>query len=243
MPALNEIIKQLEAAGNEANRKGMKRYGIAVDKAFGVPLPFLRNMAKEYKKNHNLALQLWKTGFHEARMLATLVDDPAKVTEAQMDQWVHEFDSWDVCDQCCSNLFDKTPFAVEKIYEWTDSEHEYVRRAGFVMIACLAVHDKKRSDASFIKFLPLIIEHSTDPRNFVRKAVNWALRQIGKRNLALYAEALQLSKALMNSDNRTARWIGSNAHRELMGQTAINRMKRNQLNLEIRKVIRNKKKK
>jgi 3-methyladenine DNA glycosylase AlkD len=187
MPALNDIIKQLQAVGSEANRKGMQRYGIAVDKAFGVPLPFLRNLAKEYRPNHNLAVQLWRSGFHEARMLASMVDDPAKVTESQMEEWVHEFNSWDVCDQCCSNLFDKTPFALQKIYEWTDNEHEFVRRAGFVLIACLAVHDKKREDTSFKELLPLIIEHSTDPRNFVRKAVNWALRQIGKRNLALYA--------------------------------------------------------
>ena len=243
MNALNEIIKLLESAGSESNRKGMQHYGIATDKALGVPLPFIRKLSIEYRMNHNLALQLWETGIHEARMLATMVDDPAKVTKTQMDEWVRDFNSWDICDQCCSNLFDKTPFAVDKIYEWTDSEHEFVRRAGFVMIACLAVHDKKRNDASFREFLPLIIQHATDPRNFVRKAVNWALRQIGKRNLALYAEALQLSKAMMNSDDRTARWIGSNAHRELMGQTAINRMKRNQLNKEIRNVIRNKKKK
>jgi 3-methyladenine DNA glycosylase AlkD len=166
-------------------------------------------------------------------MLATLVDDPAKVSEEQMEQWVNDFNSWDICDQCCSNLFDKTSYALKKINEWTEHKEEFVKRAGFVLMACIAVHDKTLEDATFRNFFPIIVKHSNDKRNFVRKAVNWALRQIGKRNLVLYNEALKVSQALMNSDNKTARWIGSDAYRELMSETAINRMKRSQLQIEI----------
>lgn len=235
MPMLNDIIKQLRASGSEANREGMARFGITADKALGVPLPYLRQLAKAHQKDHNLALQLWEAGIHETLLLATMVDDPAQVTNEQMEQWVSEFDSWDVCDQCCSNLFDKTPYALQKISEWTKREEEYVCRAGFVLMACLAVHDREAKDEVFEKFLPLIIQYSSDSRNFVRKAVNWALRQIGKRNQALYDQALKVSENLMNSENKTARWIGSDAYRELIGQTAISRMKRSQEKFDNRK--------
>jgi 3-methyladenine DNA glycosylase AlkD len=228
MSKLENIIKQLESAGSEANRIGMQRYGIAVDKAFGVPLPYIRTMAKAYKHDHELALQLWEAGIHETRMLATMVDDPAKISSEQMERWVMDFDSWDICDQCCSNFFGYSRFALQKIEEWTVREEEFVKRAGFVLIACLAVHDKQLDDGVFISFLPMIAEQSTDSRNFVRKAVNWALRQIGKRNYPLYMEALTMSGILIVSENKTARWIGQDAHRELLGETAINRMKRNQ---------------
>jgi 3-methyladenine DNA glycosylase AlkD len=232
MSELNEIITLLKSHASEANREGMKRYGINTDNALGIPLPFLRNLARQHRNKHDLALQLWGTGIHDARMLATMIDDARQVTGQQMEEWVMDFNSWDICDQCCSNLFGYTPFALQKIWEWTERDEEFVKRAGFVLIACLAVHDKKADDTVFKSFLPVIIEHSTDPRNFVRKAVNWALRQIGKRNLALYNEALQLSQALMNSDDRTARWIGSDANRELTGKTAINRMLRNQAKMK-----------
>ena len=235
MSLLNDIIEQLKSAGSEANRIGMARYGISADKAFGVPLPYLRQLAKAHQKDHNLALQLWETGLHEAFLLATMIDDPSRVTQEQMEHWVLDFDSWDVCDQCCSNLFDKTPFALQKISEWTKREEEFVRRAGFVMMACLAVHDRKAGDEVFERFLPLIVQYSTDSRNFVRKAVNWALRQIGKRNQVLYDQALKVSESLMNSENKTARWIGSDAYRELMGKTAISRMKRSQEKFDKRK--------
>jgi 3-methyladenine DNA glycosylase AlkD len=235
MPLLNDIIKQLESNGSETNRQGMARYGISVDKAFGVSLPLIRNLAKAHQKDHKLALQLWETGFHEARMLATMIDDPAQVTEVQMEQWVLDFNSWDICDQCCSNLFDKTPFALQKIFEWAEREEEYVRRAGFVMMACVAVHDRNMEDDAFKSFFPLIIKYTTDPRNFVRKAVNWALRQLGKRNQVLYDNALAISANLMKSENKTARWIGSDAYRELMGKTAINRMKGSQSKFDKRK--------
>ena len=156
--------------------------------------------------------------------MATMVENPEQVTGAQMDLWVKDFDSWDVCDQCCSNLFDKTPFALEKTFEWVSRKEEYVKRAGFVMMACLAVHSKTITDDVFEMFLPIIVQHAEDPRNFVRKAVNWALRQIGKRNKVLYAKALETSETLANSQNKTALWIGKDAVKELRGETAINRM-------------------
>ena len=241
MSVLEEIIAQLKSQGSEANREGMHRFGITLENTLGVPLPYLRNMAKSYRNNHALALQLWETGIHEARMLATMIDNPADVTEEQMEHWVHDFNSWDICDQCCCNFFDKSPYALQKIEEWVERDEEYVKRAGFVLMAVLAVHDKGMEDKVFISFLPIILKHAGDNRNFVRKAVNWALRQIGKRNQVLYDAALQFSKELMLSENKNAKWIASDAYRELMGQTAINRMKRSQENADKRNKIKQKK--
>ena len=224
MKDFEDIIAVLKSHANPDNVAGMARFGISVDNAFGVSLPIIRDLVKKYKNNHALALQLWQSGYHEARIMATMVENPNEVTEAQMELWVSDFDSWDVCDQCCSNLFRKTPFALEKTFEWVSREEEYVKRAGFVMMACLAVHSKTITDDMFEMFLPIIVQHADDPRNFVRKAVNWALRQIGKRNKVLYAKALETSDTLANSENKTARWIGKDAVKELRGETAINRM-------------------
>ncbi|HOH83716.1 MAG TPA: DNA alkylation repair protein [Bacteroidales bacterium] len=225
MKETQDILHFLQEHSNPSNVKGMARFGIATGQAFGVPLPALRQKAKSYKKNRALALDLWQSGHHEARIMATMIDDCKQVTEAQMEQWAHDFDSWDVCDQCCSNLFDKTAFAINKSTEWTTRHEEFVKRAGFTMIACLAVHAKKMDDRQFIEFLPLIVRESTDDRNFVRKAVNWALRQIGKRNTALYPEALAVAQKLMLSENKTARWIGTDASKELQNEKIINRIK------------------
>ncbi|HNZ43081.1 MAG TPA: DNA alkylation repair protein [Bacteroidales bacterium] len=225
MKETQDILHFLQEHSNPSNVKGMARFGIATGQAFGVPLPALRQKAKSYKKNRALALDLWQSGYHEARIMATMIDDCKQVTEAQMEQWAHDFDSWDVCDQCCSNLFDKTAFAINKSTEWTTRHEEFVKRAGFTMIACLAVHAKKMDDRQFIEFLPLIVRESTDDRNFVRKAVNWALRQIGKRNTALYPEALAVAQKLMLSENKTARWIGTDASKELQNEKIINRIK------------------
>ncbi|HPI29694.1 MAG TPA: DNA alkylation repair protein [Bacteroidales bacterium] len=225
MKETQDILHFLQEHSNPSNVKGMARFGIATGQAFGVPLPALRQKAKSYKKNRALALDLWQSGYHEARIMATMIDDCKQVTEAQMEQWAHDFDSWDVCDQCCSNLFDKTEFAIKKSTEWTTRHEEFVKRAGFTMIACLAVHAKKMDDRQFIEFLPLIVRESTDDRNFVRKAVNWALRQIGKRNTALYPEALAVAQKLMLSENKTARWIGTDASKELQNEKIINRIK------------------
>lgn len=225
MKETTDIINLLKSQENDTHRNGMARYGIATEKAFGIPVPYLRSLAKNYKKNHELALELWEVGYHETRLIATMTDDYKQVTETQMDQWVQEFDSWDICDQCCSNLFDKTTAALKKTIDWSGRDEEFVKRAGFTMMACLAVHNKKMEDRQFLDFLPIIIRESTDQRNFVRKSVNWALRQIGKRNIRLYAEALSVSEMLMNDANPNARWIGKDAYKELSNPAIINRLK------------------
>lgn len=166
-------------------------------------------------KDHLMAQQLWRTGIHEARILAGMVDEPTQVSEAQMEDWAIDFDSWDVVDGSCGNLFDKTPFAVKKAHEWSKRSEEYVKRAGFVLIAELAVHDKKLGDGTFSDFFPAIIRESSDDRNFVKKAVNWALRQIGKRNQRLNAEAILTAKRIHELNSSPARWIASDALREL----------------------------
>jgi len=211
----NEIIQRIKSLANPENVEGMARFGINPANTYGVSVPVLRKMARETGRDHELALALWASGIHEARLLACFIDRPDMVTEAQMEGWVKDFDSWDICDQCCSNLFDRTPVAHEKAVAWCEREEEFVRRAGFVLMAALSVHDKKASDEVFLRFLPLIKEYATDQRNFVKKAVNWALRQIGKRNLKLNGAALKTAEEIKKIDSRSARWIASDAIREL----------------------------
>lgn len=219
-----EILARLKGLENQKNKEGMARFGIKTDAAFGVSMVVLRDIAKEIGKDHDLALSLWDTGYHEARILAGLIDDPALATSEQLDRWVADFDSWDTCDQCCSNLFDKTPFALGKTSKWIVDDREFVRRAGFVMMACLAVHDKKAGDGTFEQFLPAIKQYSGDNRNFVRKAVNWALRQIGKRNLALNRKAVETALELIEYDSKSAKWIASDALRELQDEKVLKRL-------------------
>jgi 3-methyladenine DNA glycosylase AlkD len=183
----------------------------------GISVPALRKLAKEIGQDHQLAQELWGSGIHEARILATMIDPPGQVTEAQMEAWVEDFDSWDVCDQCCLNLLRKTPLAHQKAVEWSGREQEFVKRAGFALMATLAVHDKKAGDEAFIAFLPLIQKEAVDGRNFVKKAVNWALRQIGKRNLALNRAAIRTAEEIRQLDSKSARWIAADALRELTG--------------------------
>jgi len=213
----DEIIVKLKFHANPKNVAGMKRYGINSRNMLGVSIPFLRALAKEIGKNHNLALELWDSEIHEAQILAGLTDDPKQVSEKQMSSWVKDFDSWGICDQVCSNLFDKTPFAYEKAVEWTKVESEYIKRAGFVLMACLSVHDKQAIDSQFESFFPIITRESTDERNFVRKAVNWALRQIGKRNRYLNRKAIRQAEQISRIDSKSARWIAADALRELSG--------------------------
>jgi 3-methyladenine DNA glycosylase AlkD len=212
---VSEIIRKLESMSVPSNKEGMARFGINADNALGISMPALRKFAKETGKDHALAMALWDTNIHEARIMAALVDVPKQVTEAQLDQWASELDSWDVCDQCCSNLFDKTAFAYEKCFEWTKDEREFVKRAGFVMMATLAVHDKRAGDEEFRQFFPVMLRECGDERNFVRKAVNWALRQVGKRNLRLNQEAIEVCSEMKLLDSKSARWIASDALREL----------------------------
>ena len=199
----------------------MARYGIEVEKAFGVPVPALRKMAREIRGDHALAERLWATGIHDAKHLAALSDNPRQVTEAQMERWARDFDSWDVVDGCCNNLFRKTEFAHRKAVEWTSREEEYVKRAGFVFMACLALHDKAAPNAVFERYLRLLKKGATDERNFVKKAVNWALRQIGKRNLKLHAAAIATAKQIRELDSKPARWIAADALRELTSEKTV----------------------
>ncbi|MCL6096979.1 MAG: DNA alkylation repair protein [Bacteroidetes bacterium] len=223
---VEEIIEELRKHYNPRNLEGMARYGINVDKAFGVNVPVLRALAKRIGTDHKLALRLWESGYHEARHIATMIDDPKLVTKTQMNKWVHDFNSWDICDGACSNLFRFTPHAFDKIFEWTERKKEFIRRTGFSLIAYLAVHDKKRDDKDFLKFLPLIKKHSVDERNFVKKAVNWVLRQIGKRSKFLNKEALKLATEIKSLDSKSAKWIANDAIRELTDTKILARIKR-----------------
>jgi 3-methyladenine DNA glycosylase AlkD len=221
-----EIITKLKSLGNPKNVEGMARFGISANNTLGISIPILRKLAKEINTiytlqeyslqgRHRLTLQLWNSGIHEARILASMIDDPKEVTEKQMDKWASEFDSWDVCDQVCMNLFGNTNFAWEKPFEWAKDEREFVRRAAFALIAVLAVHDKTTSNSEFEKFFPLIKKYSIDDRNFVKKAVNWALRQIGKKNANLKKSAIKTAREVEKLDNKAAKWIAKDAIREL----------------------------
>ncbi|MFH1399569.1 MAG: DNA alkylation repair protein [Candidatus Woesearchaeota archaeon] len=219
-----EVIKRLQKMANPKNVEGMARFGISTNNTLGISIPFLRDMVKEIGRDHKLALELWDSGIHEARMLACFVDEVDKVTEKQMDEWVAGFDSWDICDQCCSNLFDRTPFVHKKILQWVKDEREFMRRAGFVLIAAAAVHRKEWQDEDFLKYFPLMKEYATDERNYVRKAVNWALRQVGKRNLSLNKKAIEVAKEIKNINSKSARWIAADALRELEGDKLVKRL-------------------
>lgn len=212
------IIKKLNPMRNEKNIAGMKRFGISSKNTLGVSVVELRKLAKTIGKNHNIAIGLWNSGIHEARILASFIEEVDKIDEKQMEKWVKDFDSWDICDQVCSNIFDKTPFAKNKVEEWTRRKEEFVKRAGFVLMAVTAVHDKKATNEVFKKWLPIIKRESKDERNYVRKAINWALRQIGKRNEYLGKKALSVAIELSSSDSKTAKWIGSDAKRELLSK-------------------------
>lgn len=211
---IKKIKNYLEPLGNEKNREGMKRFGIQFKKAYGVNIPALRKLAKEYKGNHELALELWETKIHELMLLAVFIDDYKQVTLRQMDKWVRDFSSWDICDQCCSNLFDKTQYAFDKIFEWSKAKEEFVKRAGFVLIAAMSVHNKKLDDEVFLEFFPLLEREAYDDRNFVKKAVNWALRQMGKRSRFLFYEAVKVAGRIARQDSKSAKWIASDALRE-----------------------------
>jgi 3-methyladenine DNA glycosylase AlkD len=219
MEKLDLVLDLIKENGNPVNLEGMQRYGIRFEKAYGCNIPFLRKLSKQFKKDHDLAKRLWATGIHEARILAFLIDDPKEVTEIQMEKWVRTLNSWDICDGLCSNLFRKTEWAHSKATEWACRNEEFVKRAGFVMMAVLAVHDKTADDKVFIEFLDIIEKESKDERNFVKKAVNWALRQIGKRNAALHKKAITYAKRIETLHSRSAKWIAKDALREFESET------------------------
>jgi 3-methyladenine DNA glycosylase AlkD len=212
---IDEVIALLKQKSNPAYLEGMKRFAIENTKALGIPIPEVRKLARVIKKDHALALELWETGLHEARILASIVDDPAFVTPQQINEWVNDFNSWDICDQVCGNLFDRTPFAIETALAFSSRNEEFVKRAAFVLMAEYAIHNKTADNETFINFLQLIEREAWDDRNFVKKAVNWALRQIGKRNQILTIAAIETANRILLQDSKSAKWIASNALNEL----------------------------
>lgn len=218
----DQIIANLKLYANAQAVQGMARLGIRPTQALGIPIPTLRKMAKESGRDQALAVALWDSGIHEARILASMIAEPQRTSAQLMDAWVNDFDSWDICDQVCGNLFGKTPYAYQKVMQWCQQEKEFVRRAGFVMMAELAVHDKKARDEVFLPFFPLIKQYAGDERNFVKKAVNWALRQIGKRNSHLRTLARECANEIQRMDSRTAKWVARDALRELQAQEPMN---------------------
>ncbi len=220
-----EVIKKLKSRRNPKNIAGMARFGINPKNTLGISIPYLRSLARKIGKNHQLAKKLWNSKIHEARILAGLIDDHKLLSEKQMNGWAKDFDSWDVCDQVCMNLFDKTDIAFKKALDWTRDKREFVKRAGFAMMAALASHDKKSNDQAFKKFFPAIKREAKDSRNFVRKAVNWALRGIGKRNLKLNKLAVKTAREIQKINSKTAKWIAGDALRELQSKAVQKRLK------------------
>jgi 3-methyladenine DNA glycosylase AlkD len=215
MASASDVLDSLKASARSENLEGMARYGMAVEKRLGVSVPVLRKIAKGIGKDHKLARQLWRTGFADARILASMIADPEKLSEAQMDAWVADINSWDVCDQLCMNLFEKAPLARRKIREWSKREEEFVKRAAFALIACLAWHDTQAADQEFLEYLHVIQRGATDERNYVKKSVSWALRNIGKRNARLNRAALKTAREIGRLPSKAARWIAADAIREL----------------------------
>lgn len=226
MASVQQVMKKLKAKAKPENVDGMAKFGMTADKRLGVSVPDMRKIAKEIGKDHKLSLELWKTGIPEARIVAGMIGDPERLTEKQMESWVKGFDSWDVCDQVCMNLFEKSPMVMKKIHDWSEREEEFVKRTAYALIACLAWHDKEAKDEKFIKLFPVIKRGATDDRNFVKKAVNWALRNIGKKNLNLNKAAIKTAKEIQKIDAKSSRWIASNAIRELESEAVQKRIKR-----------------
>ena len=226
MSSVDEVLERLRGLARPGGREGMGRFGINPERALGVRMPDIRGLAKDLGTDHGLALALWRTEVHEARILASMVADPERVTERQMESWVRGIDSWDVCDQVCGNLFDRTPFARAKSIEWAGRDQEFVKRAGFAIMAWRAVHDRDAGDDDFLELLPVIEREASDPRNFVKKAVSWALRQIGKRNRRLNRAAAAAAKRLAEKgESPEARWVGRDALRELTSEPVRSRLR------------------
>ncbi len=225
MATVDEVMEQLKSKAEIDQLQGMARFAIVGDQRLGVSVPDMRKIAKDIGKDHQLALDLWETGVPEGMIVAGMIAEPEKLSEQQMETWVVDINSWDICDQVCMNLFERTPLAEKKIYEWSLREEEFVKRASYALIACLAWHDKEASDEAFTQYFPVIVVGATDERNFVKKAVNWALRNIGKRNQALNKEAIEVAKEIQGIDSKSARWIASNAIRELESEKVQERLR------------------
>lgn len=225
--SVDAIISELRTLGSPAAAKAQRRFGITTrNEHLGVAMPAFRTLAKRIGTDHHLAQKLWASRVHDARILAGMIADPHKTTPAMMERWANGFDSWDICDQVCLKLFCRTPHAWDKTIRWANCEGEFIKRAGFTMMACLAVHDKEAANSSFMPLLDLIEGGSDDDRNFVRKAVNWALRGIGKRNGVLNRRAITYANRIAKRNTRAARWIATNALRELQSDAVQTRLAR-----------------
>jgi 3-methyladenine DNA glycosylase AlkD len=219
-----DVVLMLEKKASKKTKDGMARYGIPSDKAFGIPVGVLKQLAKGLGKSHALAAALWKTGHYEARMLATFVDEAELVTPEQMERWCKDFDNWAICDTACFALFDRTPHAFKKIPGWAKSKDEFVKRAAFALLASLTVHAKHATDADFLRCLPLVEKAAHDPRNFVKKSVNWALRSVGKRSMLLNSAAIAVGERLAAQVEAAPRWVGKDALRELRSASVQRRL-------------------
>jgi len=226
MTSVEETLKKLKAKARPDQLEGMAQYGMTAGRRLGVSVPDMRKMAKELGKDHELAIELWKTGIPEARIMAAMIDEPEKLSEAQMEDWVKDINSWDVCDQVCMNLFEKTPLAWKKIFDWSGRKEEFVKRTAFALIACLAWHDKDAEDAKFVKLFPVIERGAPDERSIVKKSVSWALRNIGKRNPRLNKAAIKAAKEILRTKSKTAHWIASDAIRELESEAVQRRLRK-----------------
>ncbi len=222
---VQDVVATLRRLGSKRARDGMARYAIPSDHAFGMSMATIHQVAKRVGRDHALALALWKTGWYEARTLAAFVDEPSRVTPAQMDRWCRDFDSWAICDTVCFRLFDQAPHAFRKVGQWARLKGEFQKRAGFALLASLAGHDRKSKDAAFARCLPVVERGASDERNFVKKGVSWALRGVGHRSLALHKAAVALAKRLAASKNAAARWVGKDALRDLLRPAVVRRLK------------------
>lgn len=225
-PTYSQILKEIKSQTDPEAVAGMARYGISPVDNYGVCTPALFDIARRVGKDHELAARLWASGIRDARIVAFIIDDPKAVTEDQMDSWVQDFKSWDICDGCCLHLFADTAPAVKKAVQWTKRREEFVKRAGFVMIAVIAIHDKRSGDSLFRQFFPLIVKGSTDERNYVKKGVSWALRDIGKKNPRLNKEAIGVAKRIQKIDSKAARWVANDVLRELTSEKVQARLKK-----------------
>jgi len=226
LQSVEKVLRTLKLKADPRSVQGMVKFGMSGEQRLGISIPELRKLAKELGQDHNLALELWKTGIPEAKILAGMIAEPTKLTEEQMEDWVKDINSWDVCDQTCMNFFEKTPLAWKKIHEWSKRDEEYVKRTAFTLLACLAWHDKKASDNQFIELFAVIKAGSDDNRNYVKKSVSWALRNIGKRNVDLNRAALEMAQEIQRLDSKAARWIASDVIRELESEAVQRRLGR-----------------
>ncbi len=224
MPTSSEILAQLKSLADPENVAGMARFGIKSENAFGIKVTTLRKLAKDIGSDHQLALDLWQSGFHEARMLATIIDDPKQVSEKQMEAWIKDLNSWDLCDGLAGNLLDKTPIAYEKAIEWSHRQPEFEKRAGFALMAWLPIHDKKALDKKFEIFFPQLEAESDDERIYVKKAISWALRNIGKRSLNLSQAIIPLAEEIAQRNTKASKWIASDVLRELRSEKIQTRL-------------------